>query len=84
MFGREGDATREDVVVSVDCKDNDGALACSCDIARGDGYVLLDGPSCSVEEEGADATLANWVAEVGSFLRSNTSVIQQELSGRDA
>lgn len=79
-FGSEGDATREDVVVSVDCKEEGSSVACTCDIARGDGYVLIDGPACTVGKKKPDVTLSRWVVEVGSFLRSNTGTIQQALS----
>lgn len=83
-FGIEGDATREDVVISVDCKRDDEALLFTCDIARGDGYVLRDGPTLLVSATDVESApdVDTWLAEVAAFLRTQSKPIIAELSAR--
>lgn len=81
-FGRQGDAGREDVVVSIDGKNTrDGVIMLTCDIARGDGYVLKDGPVLTValSELECSPDVPRWVASVSAFLRAHTSLIVEEL-----
>lgn len=80
-FGRDHDANREDVVISIDCKDDVDTLACTCDIARGGGYVLKDGPTLRVARSGLESAphLARWVAQVSEFLRAQVGLVIDEL-----
>lgn len=80
-FGRHGDASRDDVVVSIDANHTPDGVLLTCDIAREKGYVLKDLPAVTVvgSELESSPDIARWVADVSAFLRAETPLIVDEL-----
>lgn len=82
-FGLEDDASREDVVVAIDCRSDENGLLLTCDVARGDGYVLADGPTLAVTQLSASsAEVALWLVDVAGFLRAQVGLVKRELMSR--
>jgi hypothetical protein len=79
-FGLQDDASREDIVVAIDCKYDGKGLLLTCDIARGDGYVLVDGPTLAIAQLSASsAAVARWLVDVAAFLRAQVGLVKREL-----
>ena len=80
-FSRDGTPGQEDLVLSVGVQRKAGQLLWITDLASGDGEVLAEGPSCTVE--GAP-DLARWVAaplaDTLSFLREVEPLLAELLS----
>lgn len=78
---RRANAEDEDVVVSVDCWNNNDTVECKCDVARGTGYVLVDGPTAVIahSELQSSSALTEWVAQLSQFVRSQAPLIIDEL-----
>jgi hypothetical protein len=75
----------EDVVISVSGHVDGDALRMSADVARGDGYVLADGPTIEVPlreaEQGLERVLESWLSELEVFLlQAAAPCVVRELS----
>ena len=83
-FSRNGRKEDEDVVVSVSAHISGNTLAMSSDIARGDGYVLADGPEAAYPIDLAPEELAErgtvLAAAIETFLHEHIDTISDELS----
>ena len=73
----------EDIVLSVDCNNSGAGLTLSCDISRGDGVILSEGPRRSVpaEQEAGQAVL-EWSDEVLDYIRASALLVTSELRSR--
>src|SRR5512146_3130063 len=82
-FSRSGEPGVEDVVVSVDCKREDGELKLSSDISRGDGYILAEGPEARVSAMNIDVSVPEealeWLHEVIGFIEASRELVCKEL-----
>jgi len=88
-FGRSGDASLEDLVISVNCQRKDGGVRLSSDISAGDGYVLATGPETRVKDlHGGDAAFPDealvWLDQVIDFIESNSSLVCAQLRDPEA
>lgn len=77
-FGRGHRATAdEDIVVSVSGHVDGDSLRMYCDVSRGDGYVLADGPTMIVPVREAKLDLVmmleRWLVELEVFLREEVA-----------
>jgi hypothetical protein len=82
-FNRSGTAGEEDIVLSLSFKRAEGQLHFTCDIARGDGEIVADGPSSSVPLAADVPSIRDWIAElVGqglAFIEGQRELLRREL-----
>ncbi len=79
-FDQSGAGGGEDLVVSVDCRRVDQRLLLSCDISRGHGEILEDGPTETLDANADAHALLAWVDRVVRFLQSHRDHICLQLS----
>ena len=82
-FSKKGIAGEEDIVISIDFKSNDSSLKMSCDIARGDGEVLVDGPCLDInlakKQKAIEDMFENAQISIQAFLRQSVTLLEDEL-----
>jgi hypothetical protein len=78
---RRATAEDEDVVLSLDCWNKNDTVECRCDVARGDGYVLVDGPTAIItqSELQSSSALWQWVGDVSQFVQLQARLVSDEL-----
>jgi|GEM_PF-2786525 hypothetical protein len=80
-FDLTGEPGHEDLVVSVHGKRVEAGLELSSDIARGDGYVLSDGPGRRVPlTQEAGEALLRWADEVADYVRTSSTLVVEALT----
>ena len=71
----------EVLVVSIACQRTPSGVVCTSDIARGNGYMLIDGPSTSIDptHESSSEVARKWLLDVEQFLGDGVDLIVAEL-----
>ena len=77
-FSTGGPGGDEDVAVSLNIRQTGDGFEVTSDVARGDGYVVADGPR-RVVDAADDASLSSALAETASFVRSQQQTVSDEL-----
>lgn len=75
----ERDSGEEELVVSVDCKTTRDGLRLSCDIAKANGRIIVEGPAATLPYEGSAESVLNWAEEVVGFIRASEGIVAGEL-----
>src|SRR4051812_30485611 len=79
-FSRNGEAGEEDLSLTIDFKRVEQGLKVKSDIARGDGYVLADGPNRLIADD--SASISDAFGEAAMFLKSQRDLMAGELVPR--
>lgn len=82
-FNQKGTAGEEDIVISIDFKSNDSSLKMSCDIARGDGEILADGPCLNInlekEQTEVEDMFKSAQISIEVFLKQSVTLLKEQL-----
>ena len=82
-FSAQGIPGEEDVVIAISFKSTENSLHFTCDISRGNGEILADGPSGSTTVTSNSSELQAWAArkvtEALTFIEVHFEILRKEL-----